>query len=70
MVSRGVTVSVCAYITGKDLYHSETPSRALQGLTVTGFCLPDMDPGRFGLHQGWDNNSVIVVSSLIITYMG
>ena len=23
-----------------------------------------MDPGRYGLHQGWDNNSVIVVSSL------
>jgi hypothetical protein len=32
-----------------------------------------MDPGRYGggLHQGWDNNSVIVVSSLNkFTYMG
>jgi hypothetical protein len=25
-----------------------------------------MDPGRYGLQQGWDNNSVIVVSSLKI----
>jgi hypothetical protein len=24
-----------------------------------------MDPGRYALHQGWDNNSVIVVSSLV-----
>ena len=24
----------------------------------------EMDPGRYALHQGWDNNSVIVVSSL------
>lgn len=34
------------------------------------FCFAIMDPGRYGLQQGWDNNSVIVVSSLIITYMG
>lgn len=32
--------------------------------------LQEMDPGRYGLQQGWDNNSVIVVSSLIITYVG
>lgn len=25
----------------------------------------EMDPGRYALHQGWDNNSVIVVSSLV-----
>lgn len=25
----------------------------------------EMDPGRYALHQGWDNNSVIVVSYLV-----
>lgn len=35
------------------------------------FAWQDMDPGRYGLHQGWDNNSVIVVSSLNkFTYNG
>lgn len=75
LVHHGITVSVCAYITGEVFIHStpessERPSRALQGRNAEGYCMREMDPGRYGLQQGWDNNSVIVVSSLIITYMG
>lgn len=76
MVHHGITVSVCAYITGEVFIHSapqssEQSSRAcLAGANADGYCLREMDPVRYGLQQGWDNNSVIVVSSLIITYMG
>lgn len=55
-----ITESVCAYITGRE-----------KGFDFETYCLreerwawQDMDPGRYALHQGWDNNSVIVVSSL------
>lgn len=61
-------MSVCAYITGRDLEHSEhhrEPCREGEGYASGFFACKEMDPGRYGLQQGWDNNSVIVVSSLI-----
>lgn len=61
---------VCASITGK------VSNRLLlkflndhQELCREYLVLQDMDPGRYGLQQGWENNSVIVVSFLI-TYNG
>jgi hypothetical protein len=59
------SICLCAYITGEKFLRQNllqnSESRATGGLLLG----KEMDPGRYALHQGWDNNSVIVVSSLV-----
>lgn len=69
LVHESITIFVCASITGKLFCHfaHERSSRTFQGWHRRIF--DKMDPGRYARQQGWENNSVIVVS-LLITYMG
>lgn len=59
----------CAYITGKISNYSAANLKGqgenFVGDSTDGFCFCEMDPGRYGPQQGWDKNSVIVVSSLM-----
>jgi hypothetical protein len=61
-----ITLSVCVHILQgrkflRQILLQNSESRATRGLLLG----KEMDPGRYALHQGWDNNSVIVVSSLV-----
>lgn len=61
---------VCASITGKVSNHPLLKFlNDHQELCREYLALQEMDPGRYVPQQGWENNSVIVVSFLI-TYNG
>lgn len=62
-------VCLCIYYRKKGFSHY-APENSERSSRLAGVNAGEMDPGRYSLQQGWDNNSVIVVSSLIITYMG
>lgn len=61
----GITVCVCLCIILQERYSNSERYHHRALCRVLLACKKEMDPGRYGLQQGWDNNSVIVVSSLI-----
>ncbi|KAK4838014.1 hypothetical protein QYF36_010343 [Acer negundo] len=48
-----------AFWKGFEIFEDSGCKTGCQGVTADSFRLQEMDPGRYGLQQGWDNNSAL-----------